>query len=205
MSIAMIRHFWNNNREQVLQSSYMNCHVRGLHSVMLLNEPGKRVRLFVTDIEHQLWKNYPYSGKRMSVGYHGHHCDITIEVVKGAVGNVELGLTPGSLVLQEFMYRSKLLNKAPSFEPTDQLYSFVANNRILRPGDHHSMAATDYHSVAIEAGHIASWVVYEGKDDPNYVSNMFTNWDMKDFSFDGLYKPMDESQARWCLRMAGVL
>lgn len=46
--LSIIKHFVQNNYETVINKSFLNCHVHGLHSIMLHDVDGQRIRLFIT-------------------------------------------------------------------------------------------------------------------------------------------------------------
>lgn len=40
---TFIDHFLQNNKEEVVKNSIIHCHLKNVHSVMLLNSPGKMI------------------------------------------------------------------------------------------------------------------------------------------------------------------
>lgn len=76
----LIKHLVNNHLDTIVEKSFLNCHVMGLHSIMLLESPEKTIRLFVSDGNSKLRKNTEENilkGKQ-TLAFHPHHCNITL-------------------------------------------------------------------------------------------------------------------------------
>lgn len=209
MSVHLIRHLWENNREEVLGSSFMHCHVGGLHSVVLLDQPGKRIRLFVAAYGHQLWKNSAAS-EQLSLGYHRHHCDLRLVGVRGHFVNRTASLAGGGgwrcdLRLNRYEYGSRLLGAKAGFRLLGHDTFTGQGHALISPGDCVAMRAQDIHTVYVDEGCVAAWLVFEGAEDPEYRPVTWSNDDLTTWSAGGLYEPMTEEQAERCLAMAGVL
>ena len=50
------------------------------------------------------------------------------------------------------------------------------------------MKSTDLHTVGVYQGQIAAWMVEETNFNPHHNNICYTNNDMENFSFDGLYQ-----------------
>ncbi len=194
----VVRHFWKNNREQVLSSSFLDCHVKGLHSIMLLNEPSKIVRLFVCTDDHMMWKN-DLRGDRdgfrdpLSLGVHAHHCDLTLEAVRGCFYNITAD-PYGPATLEAFKYQSAILDGKCGFEKLNQHANFTLDwdcyDANLK-GDRKdvTMPARQLHTVHVTRGEPAAWLVYEGAEDPDYKPITYSNWDLAGSQSDpGFYQ-----------------
>lgn len=193
MSFELLRHLLVADPESVASKSYLNCHVRGVHSLMLIDHPGQRVRMFVATPEHEMWRNTPrYAGVTMSLGYHAHHCNLTIHAARGIVANVtpkpgwyQVGNARG---LGSYRYKSKILDEsAGSFERLlpAKIVEGVAN--IMYQGDTVFMTAQELHTVWVPKHQPAAWFVYEGKEDPAYDPITYSDEDLTKFDFTGMY------------------
>lgn len=68
-----------------LMLSRKNCHVRGVHSIVLRDLGGQLVRAFLTSPDHLLHQNTPEGG--YSLGIHDHLYGLTLEGVTGTPCN----------------------------------------------------------------------------------------------------------------------
>lgn len=195
----IIEHFWKRNREQVLASSFGDCHARGVHSILLLKDPC--IRLFIAAPEHDLWRNSSSdSNLPLSVGLHAHHCAITIEVVSGAIENVrQTGARRNPIstrTLSPYRYHSKPRGERPGFEFMEVFGSAswaLAADRYLAT-DHFKLKASDYHTIGVARGESASWLVYEGHEDPRYQPITYSDADLTKFDFGGMYRPLEKDE-----------
>ena len=72
----------------------MNCHVEGVHSVVMQDEPGNRLRLFYATKAHQLWRNsFPHAWN-MSLAVHPHHCKVRLIQIFGHIENQKFLMAP---------------------------------------------------------------------------------------------------------------
>lgn len=200
----MIRAFFEHHVQRFERGAPVNvinnCHVRGLWSVMLHDEFANRVRLFFADEDHELWLNDKSPHVHNSVGFHAHHCDVTLVRVGGFVANVVCdGFTPsenGYFFACE--YRSAIVDGFSVLKPREGRYDIVnMKHRFLTErGDF--MKSSDLHTVWVERGKRAAWLVFEGVEDPNYKSIMYTN--NPTFDPTGLYVRGDTAMAIYVLR-----
>jgi len=205
---GLIKHFWVNNRDVVVKHSVRNCHVRGVDSIMLLNAPGMRIRLFVARPEHELGHNMPYqqTHKPLSVGYHPHHCDITLQVVRGWIMNrlfkplLFNQAVPKVTVLSSFVYHSKLLGQKPGFQGTVFGVTHSDYDTIVNVGESLELDARDCHTIGAKVGSTPAWLVYEGEEAANYQPICYSDDDLTKFNFDDMYTPMSEWDIHEILR-----
>src|ERR1700728_4215738 len=84
---ALIKHLVSQNLPIIAAKSKLHCHTRNVHSILLLDSPGQTIRLFIAVPGHELYLNDHDNTHIMSVGFHPHHCNVTLSVVLGEVGN----------------------------------------------------------------------------------------------------------------------
>jgi len=194
---ALILHLLENNIDQILSRSLRNCHIMGLDSIMLLETPGKTIRLYYAHQGHELHRNFPgIIEHNQSLSFHAHHCNLTLEVVKGHLMNwtVEIDSEkPTDQLTFKYKYNSEITNGKIGFVKFPELthLSTVRMNS-MNVGDYELMNAHAIHTVAADSRYDSAWLVYEGEEDPNYESLSFsTNYNLENESFEGLYQPMD--------------
>lgn len=206
----LVKHLWRENPEQIAVQSIKNCHIEGLHSIMFIDTPGKRIRLFVTDDHHTMWKNDPTSTKSMTIGFHTHHCNISLLVVKGLIKNwVVKESNMGKLQLHAYKYNSQIIMGEIGFVklPYTKMFKTVSNN-ILQVGATVSafMEADDIHTVAAQNGESAAWFVFEGLEDSEYKPITYSNDpELHKSNYDSLYLPMTVTECEQKLKLAGLL
>lgn len=185
----LIKHYLLHNLEEVLAKSLMNCHCIGLHSIMLSDVPGRRIRLFIADDNHEMWKNHFTEDELMSVGFHAHHCDITLDVICGEITNwviaeipiedtkklqhIKSRLDPG--ILNAYRYTSAITTGEMGIKDVGLSGYFECKKYTSHV--HYGaafMKANEIHTVYVEAGKVAAWMVYEGKEDPDYLPYIYS-------------------------------
>lgn len=213
----LIRHLFHNNLEEILENSSANCHVRGLHSIMLLQKPGQSMRLYAATEDHELWRNgeegIPESP--MVAGFHPHHSNIMLHCVSGLVIN------PRAVVLRadgpQDGFRTRRLKRYrfdKSVEDKEVDTGFIEDGhdlvrvteyQHLQPRDFVEMASHELHTISIPKGRSAAWFVYNGKEDPQYIPYLWTNTDLHKSSVTELYQPMSEEKLHSLLVGADLL
>jgi hypothetical protein len=204
---ALINHLVHEHLAEIAAKSLLDCHVRGIHSIMLLDTPEQRVRLFVATEEHELWRN---SARSLgSLAAHPHHCAVTLHCVKGHMVNLEYAVVePGAEgPYKPYRYTSGILNeKQGGFVRAQGRGDAVFNDaRMLGEGTAIYLSANLIHSVQLEKGRATAWFVYEGKEDPGYSSLSYSDQDLEAADFEGLYGKMSEAQVLSLLQLAGLL
>lgn len=232
----LIQHLWSENREEIVERSLRNCHAHNLDSIMLLDTPGRRIRLFVAHPGHDLWRNKPDEfkrGEKLSIAFHAHHCNITIKVITGALGNW-LVWNPqsgpitsrvfhnkrlayqatqriwanfgGTIYLSKFRYVSGITNSTPAFIADGHKDTFKGSViQLCNAGPAMFMSASMIHTVAVRRDESAAWLIFEGQEDSNYESVAWSNADLTQCSFDEMYKRMSESEICSALQDVGLL
>lgn len=188
----------------IAKQSFINCHCFGLHSIMFDDTPGARIRCFYADSSHDMYMNSGIAESRMSVAYHSHHCDVTLLPVFGNVYNVRpVAFERTGVKLLAFEYKSAILNDAGSFvrKPEEDCYAISDLEKMTGPV---VMAAHLVHSVYVPFMQEAAWYVFEGKEDAGYRNVSWSNWDLSEFDFSRLYKPMPIERLKTILNKLNV-
>lgn len=199
----LINHLLQTNIDEIISKSLINCHAEGLHSILFIDTPDKRVRLFFADHKHELWRNDPENiiSQPMSIAFHPHHCDITMHVIDGKVSNWCVCENPNKnapgLMFGKFLYHSAIINNDDvHFEQVDETKLLNVGIRNMYKSDTKFMPATSMHTVYVPRFSRAAWFIYEGKEDPNYKPYCYSNCNPNMTISNELYKPATEFDVR---------
>ena len=174
--------------EWIASRSLVNCHTIGMDSILFDDTPGKRLRAFFANEDHELWKNGLPFEHELSVGLHSHHCAITLDPIFGTPYNVIESALGINSSWSSFKYQSKISTGKGGFVNVGELKKFRLAAIPLYVPWH--MKASEIHTVYLPKGKIAAWFVREHADDPNYVPLTYSNGDLEKLDFTRLYKPM---------------
>lgn len=219
MNKAILNNLLEKNRPTMVASSLVNCHARGVDSIMVYDKPGMGIRLFVANKNHELWKNKLTGSWRdkkfarpMSVAFHPHHCNITLRVIFGNMTNVTVkkrgmrGTKPpphqtysrSTIELAEFEYQTPIgSGQKGSFYRNHPVWVEAWSIGEKRLGDAFrdkelKMNADCIHSVHVAKGKECAWFVFEGASDKNYKPLCYSNDELENFDWNGMYQKMDE-------------
>ena len=195
---SYIKHILDNNLDEVIEKSYWNCHLKGLHSLMLCDAPGKVVRMFAAMPECRLDRNSigDIQGENpfQSIAFHPHHCDLTLIPVKGSFRNWIIKISKsGDSLITEWQYESAITKGEMSFRKIgDVKYDVVKygsySDTSLDFGVF--MKADEIHTVSKYAGEFAAWIVMEGAEDPNYQNKCYSVVNPNEVDKSQLYQKM---------------
>ncbi len=194
------------NLEQIVKRSYRNCHAQGLHSIVFDEDSnGFLKRMFYTDKNHVLFNNHHVLDKDLTIALHSHHCDIGITVIKGEIWNItaEIEQEPTFSNIDGWLYESAIKNEKGSFR---KMYPHTIMNVKKQKLSQYSnplcaMKASEYHTVYVESGMEAAWIIHEGIRDPNYDSMCFSNNDLTKFNFRDHYLPITLKEVETMLKL----
>lgn len=197
---ALLSHHLDRVKRGQVKSAIRNCHVSGLHSVMLHDEPGNRIRLFYADASNRLW----WTGEqvdRMPLAIHSHHCDVRLVGVFGNALSLSFDIdNEVGIDLTKCRFESAITGgggKLTSRGQTRRLRKVSACP--LSFGRVEELRADELHTVTVPAGQDAAWLVIEGAEDPDYVSVCYTNY--PHWSADYLYGRAEQGEvATWIAR-----
>lgn len=195
----LLKHLWNNNREEILNRSLLHCHIKGMHSIMLLESPGKTIRLYISEPNTNLIKA---EGNKHPLAIHGHHCNLTLEVVKGLLYNYRYKLCDpreGDLIMM-WNYQSKILTGKMRFKECVKHYLRLDHIDVLTYKMTTSMLANELHTVSVLEDDYTAWLVYEGLEDKEYDSYCYTNLNPNN-SIDDLYIKPTEMEIKLLLEL----
>jgi len=192
----LINHLLRCNEKEIADKSILNCHVKGLHSIMLLDAPGKTIRLYVTDKTHTLHSNYI---NPQSLSFHPHHCELTLNCMFGEFTNIEVKVENDlsgndCKEYDRWIYNSQISTGNPiGFVKDGSDILRVKQVDKVMGGKSIYMPASAIHTVCCPENTINAWVVFEGREWSNYKPVAWSNHDLTNIDKEGLYiKPTIE-------------
>jgi len=200
-----IRHLWNEHQEEIVSRSLLNCHLENLHSVMLLDQPEKRIRLFVADEGNDLYRNWPEAALAdpLSIAFHPHHCNVSLHVLNGVLTNWVVERNAAGLFdVSRFLYESGITGSGIGFRRDGEDRLQTASVQTMFPGQSIFMWAHQIHTVHTYKHQPTAWLVYEGKEDPDYMPHSWSNADLERADFSKLYQKPTRNDVQELLRMA---
>ncbi len=214
---ALIAHFLANDRPAILQHSSQNCHVHGLHSIMLQEGYGFGMRLYVVTDDHMLWRNQRHGIPLTSMvsGFHPHHSNLTLHCIRGEIVNKRAEILIGeSYAEDDYTRKLRRYRFDKSVEDKDvetgfvlEGYDYVRSTKdvVLTAGAFVSMMSKEMHTIHVEQGQTAAWFVYNGQPDSDYVPLLWSNAELHKIENDQLYLPMSAHGLDRLLAIAGLL
>lgn len=160
--------------DATLEMSYLNCHMSGLHSVVLNNNMGRLTRMFITETTHQMYRNL--GTRAPALGIHDHKYDLTLTSIIGNAINVNFTAEKTQQRLgnikqwvfedqkpYETMVRDEII-KQSSIEMIDLDGVFIDKDAL--------------HTVYVPQGQRAIWLVEEGEE-VKKSTRLYTNGSVK--------------------------
>jgi hypothetical protein len=154
---------------------------------MLLDSPGKTIRLYIADVEHEL---NPFLNRVMNVGYHPHHCDLTLKIVTGNLMNITVEETVDidyDFEIDKYLYKSKISKGEMRFDHIGKIDMKYIYTETLIKGDERYMKADEIHTVSVEKNKICAWLVFEGKEDQKYIPYCYSTTNLNYENGEDLY------------------
>ncbi len=183
--------------DMTLERSLRHCHARGVHSIIVQDKP--LVRIFATTLDHDLWRNRD-SSQKLSVGFHAHHCALTITALFGPVINVTGALRAGERYHQ-FLFETPIGGAAGRFTSTGVSFDITPLRQALEVGGPVAMKASEIHTIYVPPKQRAAWLIEEGEEDAAYRPLCYSNHDLRNWDASGLYQAMSAAEARGWLRI----
>lgn len=187
----LIRHFM---RYPENLTGLRNCHAKGVDSI-LLDAPNTKFRVFIANTWHDLWKNSASQNEIMSVGFHNHHCDVELIHLNGTVYNIGFTDIKSGDTYLVYDYKSKINSKYLNGNFILQSNKCNIIEQITRIDKSLFLDAFRFHTISVPFGTSASWLVIEGKENPDYkpitISN---NPNLESETFEGYYEKINSEE-----------
>lgn len=169
-----------------LMLSRKNCHAENISSIVLYNDSGKLIRVFLAWPGHKLNRNdYP-------VGIHNHRYAVQLKHIYGDIEHViykvsaELGDCSNlDLIFKEYVYLTDGIGHKPSFEYRGLVLASEYEASQLTST---FLTAHDMHNMYVNGP--AAWMVQEGKNIKDTV-RLLLRGDVP--SFEGLYQKFESA------------
>lgn len=172
-----IQHLIKENLNSIVENSYLNAGVKGLHCLNILEGNDYGIKLYITDTNHEMANNLPqFFHNGITLPFSQHNRNIRIMPIKGGISvwQVKRNDFKCNILTNEYFSHSddgliefELVNENISLE-TVSLWP-LATNQVC------NLKGSDLFTVGATFGSIHAWFVFEGKciAEPNY--NVFTN------------------------------
>jgi len=174
-----IQHCLEDHPDEILKKSIKNCHVAWMHSIMF-DSSGRKIRMFYTDKNHDLWKNLPeYYEDWLSLWFHPHHCNISIVPLVWEILNWTVNTNPEwEIECSEYMFRSHIKSGAWGFEKIGEWVRLQTKQLLhLNPWQKRFMPADELHSVWVNQWNQAAWIVLEWEESSKNHEQCYSNTD----------------------------
>ncbi len=204
----LVAHFIKDNFKEIVDNSLLNCHARGLHSIMFSNVPGKVIRLFICVPDNDMYLNLPaLNVNNMSVGFHAHHCDLTLHCIEGRFLNweVEQSGCKENFMIDSWLHKSKIKTGEMHFERKGVGHLRNKDFRWVNKNETVFMRADELHTVACYSDELTAWFVYEGKESPTPNNLMYSRADLNKIDSSQLYQKPTMKQVAKLLNMVELL
>jgi hypothetical protein len=212
MHANFVQHLINDGQLPIMaRKSFKNCHVKGLYSIMLLESPERTIRLYYADKDHELYKNSPDSESGLSLGFHNHHCNITLDVKIGTIKNWTAKVFDPEtdkripMSLQKFRFKSYINNGVGGFEALGESKLVTKSFQQISDGYSKFLSADDLHTVYVAEKASASWFVYEGRENRDHDPICHSNTDLLSHNTEGLYGRIAEEEIMGVLKELRLL
>ena len=185
----------------VYDKCVMDCHVKGLHSIVAKELPGGRLlRIYVATSGNQLFKNSPESRLPMAVGFHNHRYDIGLQVLVGRLTNHVVSECGGELLPMDYRlygYQTGLKDGVlgrPKIELRGAISIRRGRAEELREGQFAELQAREIHTISTAENEFVAWAVLEGPKDEAFKAKLITNAQLDDSVTEGLYQPASNEE-----------
>lgn len=159
----------NHASDEDLMMSRFDCHIKGLHSIVFKNDGGRLTRGFFTTPNHEMHRNYDIQRGKLSVGIHSHRYGLTLFGVSGMALNIQMRHSRFGTEFSAYRYKSKDDIEFIQFDKltTHSLTPITQSVAVTMDKD-------EMHTVFVQRGQCASWIVAEGQEENNYTM-LYTN------------------------------
>ena len=159
--------------ETLVRLSRKNCHVKGLHSIVLSDNDGRLVRFYITSHEHTLFQNSHDGLFDLSLGVHSHKYDLVLTAVKGFdhASNLVYIEDPSGTDVKKYDYS---VEQGAVYIGVSSL-CMVSHKKI----DIETMDSDTLRTVHVPEGMVACWLVEDGIETGSRHAELFSNSEIK--------------------------
>lgn len=177
----------NSATDECLMMTRFNCHVKGVHSVVLANDNGKLTRCFFTTADHEMHLNIDQSLK-IPLGIHSHRYDLKLTQISGEAVNIIYKENKKLCNVSKYKYESEIAGGKGA------IYDGISGVEVCGVDKLNGcfMKSNELHTVFVPKGCQSSWLVQEGKQISD-STDLFQNGSAKCSSFT---KPKSADQVK---------
>lgn len=165
----------------------LNCHSIGLHSFPVSITEKLYKRIFYASTLHNLWKEKP-----LEIAIHPHHVDIKITVLDGTLYNCLYEQSDTGYLWGKYTWDSVILNGTGGFKFIGTELLKLTSKIPYSAGESVIMKACEMHTVFVEKGKLAVWLIEESIPTCEYFPVNYSNTDLTKWTAEGLYQEVDD-------------
>lgn len=203
----LVKHLWQHHAVALTGKSFLHCHVRNVHSIMLMDNPEWVVRLYIADTGNELFYNYKdnYKMKKMTTAFHPHHSDLTLYCIKGMFMNWLVKESAEGFSANKYLYHSQITEGQAKFEPLGETKLETVKNELVTEGESIILKASDIHTIGCAPDKVTAWFVFEGKEDKDYKPYCWSNDNLTGEKLHGFYQKPSQYDVEKLLTLVGLL
>ena len=152
-----------------LEMSRFDCHVKGLHSIVLRNTNGILTRCFLADSNHNMYRNLNFDDMLLNLGVHSHRYDINITGVSGSAINMIFCESDTGVEVSKYKFKN-----ADDSDYIGESFLELKKLQAVQKDDSIYMLSNELHTMYVPKGQKASWIVQEFKTISDYTY-LYTN------------------------------
>ena len=156
-----------------LMMTRFDCHVKGLHSIVLKNDNGKLTRCFIAERNHEMYLNIN-SRLHLPLGIHDHRYDLRLRQVTGEALNILYKENSSLCNVMKYKYESEIKGGVGA------IYDGISGVEVCGVNKFTDiiMSSDELHTVYVPKNQESSWLVQEGHEQQD-VTNLFQNGNSK--------------------------
>lgn len=187
-----------------LQKSFLNCHVRGLHSIVFDEEKdGRLTRMFIHEPGGDL------SIGMNSIAAHCHRRDLKFTMLAGFLRNIiVINSDHVGPYAKIYDWHTPIGNpRGGNFTRVPGAVSpwIGENSYTYIKGQTFSLRGHERHTVSCTTDSYTAWLIEEGDLNPNYDSTVWSFEDLENWNSEGLYQKFTSlKQIKDLIGLAGL-
>ena len=202
---AFLQHMIKERLNTIVENSYLNYGIKGLHCIDILSGTDYGVKLYFTETNHDMQNNLPQQYHNgITLPFSQYNRNIKIQMLKGSIilWQAKRNDFNCSLLTNEYfshydngVHEYTLVKEHVGLETASVCQ--LSNNQVF------NIKANELYTIGCGFGTSNAWLVFEGRatDEPSY--NVYTNADIKSMPY--LYLRPDKNEVLAILDKIGIL
>ncbi len=172
-----IQHMIKENINYIVENSYLNAGVKGLHCIHIIEGDTYGIKLYVTDTNHEMQLNMPqFFHNGITLPFSQYNRNIKIMPIKGGISLWQVKKNDFKCNILTNEYFSHSDNGVIEYEMVNENVSLetvsvwpLSTNQVC------NLKGTDLYTIGANFGAVHAWFIFEGKaiNEPSY--NVYTN------------------------------